>query len=160
MNETKTPITAEATESVAERVKPYTLRPLKAEDVFLMTRIIGKIGINEFKNCISKDSLENIVDIFTGASKTDDETTDTSQENMLVSVGVTLMPSVLDIVNVIICNMEKCETDVYKFLANISNFSVEEIKKLDFVDFTEMVIDLVKKEEFKDFIKVVSKLFK
>ena len=143
-----------------ETSKPYVLRPLKAEDVFLMTRIIGKIGINEFKNCIDKDSLKEVINIFTGKSKDDAETKETSQEELLVSVGLSLAPSMLDVANVIICNMEKCETDVYKFLANISDLSVEEIKKLGFVDFTEMVIDLVNKEEFKDFIKVVSKLFK
>jgi hypothetical protein len=36
---------------------------------------------------------------------------------------------------------------------------VEEVGKLDFPTFTEMVIDFVKKPEFRDFIKVVSKLF-
>jgi hypothetical protein len=44
-------------------------------------------------------------------------------------------------------------------LSNTSNLSVEQVEKLEFPIFTEMVIDFVKKPEFRDFIKVVSKLF-
>ena len=41
-------------------VKPYTFRPLGGEDVFLMFKIIGKIGVNAFGQTVEyTDKLEN-----------------------------------------------------------------------------------------------------
>ena len=72
-------------------------------------------------------------------------------------VGISVM---LEIANVIIGNLPKCETEIYQLLSNVSNLSVEEVKGLGFATFAEMVLDFVKKDEFRDFIKVVSKSFK
>ena len=71
-----------------------------------------------------------------------------------------MLPSVLDIADVLLNNIPKCENDFYKFLANISDLKVDEIKKLKPADFMGMIIDVIKKEEFKDFFKVVSESFK
>ena len=161
LNEDKENI-SEGAEKGAEPVKPYKLRELCAEDVFPMLTIVKKIGIKEFKECFSKETLESIVDLFMNGAKTankEGENKD-SEDNTLVAVGISILPSVLDVADVLIGNIAKCETDFYKFLANISDLSVDEIKKLNMADFFEMIVDVVKKEEFKDFFKVVSKLFK
>ena len=150
-------------ENGTEGKKPYKLRALCAEDIFPVMTIIRKIGIKEFKDCFSKETLENIVDMFiNGAAKVENKEGETndSEDNTLVAVGISILPSVLDIADVLLTNIPKCETDFYKFLESISNLSVEEIRKMNMVDFFEMIVDVVKKEEFKDFIKVVSKLFK
>ena len=125
--------------------KVYEFRTLNATDTFLMFKILGKIGINEFAECFGK---ENVNRLLTGNA---------GVQNFAQAVGIQV---VFEMVNVIMNNLPKCEVEIYTMLANTSNLSVEEIKKLDFATFMEMVIDFVKKPEFKDFIKVVSRLFK
>ena len=120
--------------------KVYTFRTLNSTDTFLMFKIIGKIGINEFAETFDKESVKKLVNTAKGAE--------------LVGISV-----VLEMANVIIGNLPKCENEIYQLLSNTSNLSVAQVKALDFATFAEMVIDFIKKEEFKDFIKVVSKLF-
>lgn len=144
--EMKEPV--DAGENIAEEaVKPYTFRKLSAEDMFLMFRIIGKIGVNEFKACFSEESLETIMSTMTNSD---------GDNKSLISVGVAVG---FDIANVIFNNLPKCEKEIYQLLAQVSGMSEDEVKK-DGILFTEMLFDFVKKEEFPAFIKVVSKLFK
>ena len=148
------------------REKPYQLRELCAEDMFPMLTIIRKIGIKEFKACFSEETIEKIVEIFMNGAKAKndakmaDSEVEKSQDNTLVIAGISLLPSVLDLADVLLINIPKCEHDFYKFLANISNLKVDEIKKLKPADFMGMIIDVIQKEEFKDFFKVVSESFK
>ena len=120
----------------------YTFRTLNSTDTFLMFKILGKIGINEFTDCFNRDSVKEML---TGGS------------NTTTAVGISIM---LEAANIIIGNLPKCEDEVYQMLSKTSNLSIEQIKELDFATFIQMVIDFIKKEEFKDFIKVVSTLFK
>jgi len=149
--------TEEATEIISEEVveKPYTFRKLSSPDVFPMFKIISLIGVNEFTSCFEKDAIQKMVNSL--LKKKDGSEEETDKESFTKVVGITLT---LDIVNIILSNLPKCETYIYQLLSQTSNLSVDEIKELDFAMFFEMVIDFIKKEEFKDFIKVVSKLFK
>lgn len=122
----------------------YNFRRLNSTDIFLMTKIIGKIGINEFSTCFEKDSVKNLLGSITG---------DKSNATM---IGISVF---LEAANVIMGNISKCETEIYQLLSNVSGMSVKEIKGLDGVVFFEMVMDFVTKEEFRDFAKVVSKRF-
>ena len=150
----------EIKEAEAVREKPYQLRELCAEDMFPMLTIIKKIGIKEFKDCFKKETIENLVEVFMNGAKEKAEEGEGAQDNTLVVAGISVLPSVLDVVDVLLNNIPKCEHDLYKFLASISNLKVEEIKKLKMSDFVGMIVDVVKKEEFKDFFKVVSESFK
>lgn len=127
--------------------KPYTFRTLNSTDTFLMFKILGKIGINEFAECFSKDSVKQVISAVSGD--------DTSGNATMVGISV-----VLEAANVIIGNLPKCEAEIYQLLSNTSNLTVKQVKELDFVTFAEMLIDFVQKDEFKDFIKVASRLFK
>ncbi len=133
--------------AVEIEAKPYTFRKLSSVDVFPMFKIIGAIGINEFTACFEKDGIKNMIASFTGESG----------EDMSSIVGISV---ILEIANVIIGNLPKCENEIYQILSQTSNLSVSQVKKLDMAVFFEMVIDFIKKEEFKDFIKVVSRLFR
>ena len=139
-------------EAIAE--KPYTFRQLGAPDIFLMAKIISKIGINEFKACFEGEGLKGLISNAYAEEKAKGEDTDSN----IISVGAGVF---LEVVNVILGNLDKCESDIYQMLAQTSNLSVKEIKAPgNAAMFLEMVIDFVKKDEFKDFIKVVSRLFK
>ena len=125
--------------------KVYTFRKLNSTDMFLMFKIIGKIGINEFAKSFDADTLKGI------ASMGKDV------ENANTMVGISL---ILEIANIVFANMHKCENEIYQLLANTSDRKVHQIQKMDIATFTEMVIDFIKKEEFKDFFKVVLRSFK
>lgn len=124
----------------------YTFRRLNSTDIFLVTKIIGKIGINDFAHCLEKDSVKQMIGNLTG----------TGAENATTVVGISVM---LEIANVVIGNLSACEADIYQLLSNVSGLTVKRIKELDGVTFFEMVLDFIMKEEFRDFIKVVLKRF-
>lgn len=128
-------------------VKPYEFRPLEASDIFLMSKIIGAIGVNEFAACFDKDGIKDMI-----ASM--------AKNGGSESITIAGAAVFLEIANVIFKNLPKCESEIYQMLSNVSGMKVDKVKKLDLITFTEMVIDFIKKEEFRDFIKVVSRLFK
>ena len=123
--------------------KVYEFRKLNATDTFLMFKVLSKMNINEIAKGINADSVKEMI----GNPSNVDATT----------VGIAVM---MEIVNVLLSNLPKCENEIYQLLASTSNLKVHDIQKMDFATFTGMVIDFVKKEEFKDFVSVVSKSFK
>lgn len=133
------------TVETAETVKPYTFRKLSSEDMFLMCRILGKIGIKEFKNCFTGDEINALV-----------AATKEGGEKALTAVGVSVF---IDAVDIILGNIYKCENEIYQLLAQTSGMSVSDVKA-DALLFVEMLIDFFKKEEFPAFIKVVSRSFR
>lgn len=128
--------------------KGYTLRALCSKDVFLMSKIISKIGINEFTKAFEGDDIKTLVASFGEDKNLDDAAT---------IVGVTVA---LDIANVILGNISSCEQEIYSLLSGLSGMIKKDIENLPMNVFFEMVIDVIKKDEFKDFFKVVSRLFK
>lgn len=125
--------------------KIYEFRKLKSTDTFVMFKILSKIGVNEFTECLEKDSVKQMFGL---VEKTDNATT---------IMGMSVM---LEVANIILANLPKCENEIYQLLSDTSNLSVKEVKELDFAVFMEMVVDFIKKEEFADFIKVASRLLK
>lgn len=139
---------------VEEAEKPYKFRRLGSTDIFLISTIISKIGINEFMACLEGDSIKKLVSAF----KNNGDKNDVSDDNLYI-MGA--LAGTLEIANVILGNLYKCEKEIYKLLSQTSNLTIEEItSEGNAVMFLEMVIDFIKKDEFMDFIKVVSKLFK
>lgn len=137
---------SETTNNVVEMAteKNYTLRKLEAKDIAPMASILSKIGLKEVKNCFNPDDLKAIA----------------GNENSMEAVGAVGVSVAFEIAGVILSNYEKCQNDVFSFLASLSGMDIKQIETLPLDTFTEMVIDVVKKEDFKDFMKVVSKLFK
>lgn len=144
------------TVEIVEAEKPYHFRQLGAQDIFLMVKIVNKIGYQRLKECFSGQNIAGIIDAF--ASENAEGKNGGKTEEMLATVGVGV---VMDVVGVLLENLPACENDIYHMLANTSDLDVETIKAPgNAVMFFEMIVDFIKKEEFKDFIKVASKLFK
>ena len=142
----------EIVQSEEVAVKPYSFRLLGAPDIFLMSKIISKIGIREFKACFESEGIKSLIQNMMMEEKANGEDTN------FISIGASVA---LEIASVILANLPNCENEIYQMLAQTSNLTVEEIKAPgNAAMFLEMVIDFIKKEEFRDFIKVVSKLFK
>lgn len=154
VNETAVQVTEENA-----KAKPYTLKPLTGDHIVPMVSIVRKIGLKELKGCISEETIKQIVSLFTGGAK-GAEKEGKSEEETYAAIGVSILPTALDVAEVLFANIEKAEADIFNFLASVSDLSVKEIRKLPILDVFEMIIDVVKKEEFKDFFTVVSKLFK
>ena len=115
----------------------FELRKLEAKDIAPMASIVNKIGWKEVKTVFQSADGKNTTD--------------------LNALGMTIT---FDIVGVILANYEKCQQDVFNFLAGLSGMKPKQIECLSPAEFAEMVIAVVQKEEFKDFFLVVSKLFK
>ena len=124
----------------------YTLRNLQAKDVFIMAKIIGAIGIEEFKYVFSADFINSITSDLNGDEK-----------DITSAVGVEMF---FEIAGIVVNNLPKCEKDVYAFISSLSGIPAKDVETLPMNTFFQIIIAVVKKDEFKDFIGVVSKLFK
>lgn len=135
---------------MGETTQKYELRALAAKDVFSMSRIIAKIGVNNFKKClVDNEEVKKAIGALTDEEKAGD-------------AGVTAvgMVAALEVANVLFEHLPDCERELYAFLADLSGLKVAEVQTLPMVDFFEMIVDVIRKPEFKDFFKVASKLFK
>lgn len=139
----------EILEVKSDEQAPYKFRRLKATDVFPMVKILKAIGVNKFAACFENSDIKTMI---TNLSNDEGE-----QQSNNAIVGAAI---VLDLAQIIMDGLEQCEADIYKLLANTSDLSEDEIKSLDMVTFTEMIIDFIKKDDFKDFMKAVSKFNK
>ncbi len=136
-----------------------TLRKVKSTDLFLMTTIISKLGINDFIKCFNSDGVQGLIQSIAKKSKDSKKDNkkeeDASDDTIKVGIGVAL-----EIANVILANLYKCEKEVYQLFSNLTDKTPEEIKDLDIDVFLEMIITFVKKDEFKDFFKAASKFLR
>jgi len=130
------------------------LRKIKSTDLFLMTTIISKLGINEFIKCFNSKGIQGLIQSVTNKKNKKSENYK-DEDTIKVGVGVAL-----EVVNIVLANLYKCEKEVYQLMANITGKTTEEIKNLDLDIFLEVLIAFVKKDEFKDFFKVASKFLK
>ena len=129
----------------------FELRALKASDFFLVTRILSKIGIKEFKSIIESDSIKSAI------GKMAAEQGGEMAQADVASIGMTV---VFDIASVVLERMEGCEQDIYELLSRLSGLKKTEVAELPMADFGEMVIGVIKHEGFRDFFTAVIKQFK
>ncbi len=147
MNENITPVIT----SEPERVKPYTFRRLNSTDLFLIIKIISKIGLDELTQVFEGDTLKSSIAQIR-ASNNAEQTEQPQKENFdIIGIGVALK-----LVNKILEHIPLCEQEFYTLLSRVSNMSVEEVQHLDMNVFMEMILDFIMKEEFKDFFRVAS----
>lgn len=125
----------------------YTLRKLKADDMFLMFGILSKIGFKELKDCFgSADAKEAMKKAFEGGE---------GQELETVGVAVAF-----DMADIVLRNLPRCKAEIYALLSALSGMSATEIADLDMGTFTSMIVDVLRKDEFPDFFTAVKRLFK
>ena len=124
-----------------ETTNNYELRKLEAKDIAPMASIINKIGWKQFKETFKQSDIK-------------------ADKDGMIDLTALGMAVGFDIVGIVMANYEKCQADIFGFLASLSGLKVKQIESLSPAEFAEMVIDVVQKEEFKDFFMVVSKLFK
>ena len=127
--------------------KKYEFRELKSTDIFLLCKILSKVGVSKFRSCFESEDVKNLVSAIMGKKLPDGYNTQ--------SASIQIM---LEIAQVILENIPSAEKEIYAILANTSNLEVSEIKDLDIVTFADMIVDFITKEEFVNFIKAASRL--
>lgn len=115
-------------------------RALKGTDIYLMTSIIGKIGVRNIARCMDTFEVKQAMQENEG----EDEETKKAQIGTLIFYGV---------VDVLLEKMEKCEDKICRLLANLYDMTDEEVRELNATDYLDMLIDMVKDENFVDFFR-------
>ena len=113
-----------------------TPRPLVGTDIFLMTSIVGKIGVRNIMN-----SLE------TPEAKAARESGDPEQIERL---GQFVFFGVID---VLLERLEYCEDSICKLLSKLYGMTVNDIKALGAAEYLDMLLAVVQDENFVDFFK-------
>lgn len=120
--------------------KEYTLRALQSDDLFLMLKVINKIGIKEIKKCFESETVVKAITAMTDGKKVKDT----------AAVGMTVM---LEIFDVLARNLPACREELYQLLSALSGMTAEEIAKLPMLTMLDMVADVIKMQEFADFFQ-------
>ena len=133
---------------IEEQPKKWEFRKLKGVDVFLMTPILKKIGIDKFSRIFGAGDIVKSVVAKEGTKEREKQ------------VEAATIGAMLEAAQVIIEGLDVCKNEILNLLVKTSNLSLKEIEDLDLVELPEMIIDFVKKDEFKDFLKVAQRFVK
>lgn len=137
---------------IIETEKPYTLRKLNAGDIVPMCAVIKNIGWKEIKDCFGMEKVEAIIKAFKENKEEESESN--------VDIETVGFEVVMDVVNIILNNLDRCMDSIFNLLSRVSGMTTEEVAALDLAVFAEMIVDVVKEAGFKDFIKVVFRFLK
>lgn len=111
----------------------YNFKTMKATDVFKLTSILAKIGVKDIK-----ESIGNYMTLSKNANE--------DKNTLALNLGV-------DIVEVLLSNIEKCEESIYRFLASVTDLSERDIKEMEATEFITLLYDLFAQKEYIDFFK-------
>lgn len=125
----------------------YEMRNLQASDIFSVVKILNGIGLNNVKEAINIEEINNL-----RKGMTEDNVDVISSQ-----VGVKV---VMSIATVILENLPKVENDLYTFVGSVIGVKAKDVAKMDMGEFMDALICIIQKEEFKDFFKRASKLIK
>jgi len=126
--------------------KQYTMRNLKADDMFAMMRIINKIGLKDVRECFNSLELKQAISNEKG-----------KDDALVAAVGMQVM---FDVAALLVGKLPECKDELYSFLASLSGMKAKEIADLPMTTFYDMLMDVFKQEGFKDFFQRVAGSFK
>ena len=111
-------------------------RALKGTDIFLLTSIIGKLGVKNLACCFDTPDVK--------------EARENSADDNFEKLGRLIVFGVIDVV---LERLECCEDGICKLLSRLYDMKEEEIKDLEAPEYLEMFMDVVQDEKFVDFFK-------
>ena len=129
----------------------YEMRSLQASDIFSVVKILNGIGLNNVKEAINIEEINEIRKTMTENNSED------NSEKVYSQIGVKV---VMSIATVILENLPKVENDLYTFVGSVIGVKAKDVAKMDMGEFMDLLIAIIQKEEFKDFFKRASKLIK
>lgn len=128
----------------------YSIRKPKATDLFVVSKIIKNVGLQNIVDCFNCEELKEYYKNLNSENKTD-----FTDEQTMKAGGIVIMK----VGELILDKMDVVQNDVFKFMAGLTNLSVKEIEDLPLSEFAEIFMKIVKEPDFADFIKVVLKSF-
>lgn len=131
------------------------MRELRGDDMFSMLSIIGKLDIKDDLVELFEKQQEKDGKMLGHLSKKPTKAEKEKQEKMLEKRG---MQMIAGLIQTILANINKAKLDINTFLADLTNTSIQEIQKLNFVDYTQLLVEFFKKPELKDFLTSISSI--
>ena len=125
----------------------YEMRNLQASDIFSVVKILNGIGLNNVKEAIDFEEINNIRKGMT-------------EGNADVITSQVGLKVVMSLATVILENLPKVENDLYTFVGSVIGVKAKDVAKMDMGEFMDVLITIIQKEEFKDFFKRASQLIK
>lgn len=113
-----------------------TPRPLKGTDIFMLTSIIGKMGVKNLMRCFDAPDVR--------------EARESGEKNDVEKLGSLIFLGVIDVV---LERLEYCEGSICKLLSSLYDMKEEEIKTLGATEYLGMFFEVIKDENFVDFFK-------
>ena len=113
-----------------------TPRPLMGTDIFMLTSIIGKMGVKNLMRCFDAPDVRE--------ARENGEADNVEKLGSLIFLGV---------VDVVLERLEYCEGSICKLLASLYGMKEEEVKALGATEYLGMFFDVIKDENFVDFFK-------
>lgn len=113
-----------------------TPRPLMGTDIFLMTSIIGKMGVKNLMRCFDTPDVRE--------ARENGENQNAEKLGQLIFLGV---------IDVVLERLEYCEGSICKLLSKLYDMPEDEIKALGATEYLNMFVDVIKDENFVDFFK-------
>lgn len=115
----------------------FELRPLKADDAFMILNLIGKLNLIEtFKDVLKGKERDNIIEFAKGAT----------EEDRATDVGVSVF---LKLSGAIIDKVPQHKTEIYQLLADVYQTDVATLKEISIQEFIELLVGFFKHEDFK-----------
>lgn len=145
--------------------KNYEFRTLNSKDLFLIIKLVKKIGLDNLSKVLDNEHIKDIVNQFINVEVTESDNTQNdnaenkSNENdaKFLQIGMAIM---LEVGQVIIERLDACENELYDLLEATSNIKKKELYTMDMDVFIGMVIEFVQKEDFQRAFQKVVSLFK
>lgn len=140
---------------------PYEMRKLKAADIPLFARIIGKIGIDELVSCYGDDDFTDMLvklkNRRKALGKEDAEDGDEKTGNDQFVLGAAV---VTRMANKVIMNLDSCTHEVFKLIGNLAGINADEVSNLDLDVFMAMIIKVITENNIGNFIRAARVLLK
>lgn len=113
------------------------MRKINTKDIFQLARIFKKINLKDLM--VSKTTEINDV--------LDNNTMTTTQ------IGMNILFTIIE-------NCPDAENEIYKFVANISGFTVDEVENMELEIFIEIIAEIIKENDLKKVFTLALNLMK
>lgn len=148
----------------ANTAPAFNLRPINANDVFLMAKIIRNIGISDFLNSFDTNTIQALA--YKSPTKMEGgevvplprkEWTDGQRAAELAALEVIGNLDV-KVVDVLLSHLPECKGSLFQLLAESTGTSIDEIQNMGAIEFIDLLDRYIGREEFSDFFTAAARL--
>jgi hypothetical protein len=121
----------------------FELKPLKTADVFIMARLVGKLGVGTFLSSLDKETIEKITKM---------------KDAPELMKDISTAAASVKIINIILANSDKVMPELMELLGHATGMSETEIMDLPAADFVDLLDAFFSRADTWDFFTRVSQL--